>query len=83
MMDGNTVRNMQSDIQLTRKIVYLVGFTIKPITMLGPMNIKPLRFFADIKYMPENSYKFSIRNIHHLSGTNFYAPPLVILATLF
>ena len=29
MMDGNTVRNMQSDIQQTRKIVHLVGFTVE------------------------------------------------------
>ena len=29
MMDGKTVQNMLSDIQLTQKIVHLVGFTIE------------------------------------------------------
>jgi len=29
MMDGKTVRNMQSDIQRARKIVHLVGFIIE------------------------------------------------------
>jgi len=29
MMEGKTVQNMESDIQYTRKIVHLVGFTIE------------------------------------------------------